>query len=440
MSDEYVTLRTGSTRFWWALAAGFADLVVFFPILAIVAATFVSADGDALWILAVFASSVLGAALVARRPKSSQFSVLAVAALWAVPISLVLAKQAGSFVPLAIVGMLSTFLSARHWRLDTGLTSVAVYATGLVVDFAAVFAFHHVRIWESWIPSLTVSGMVSIGILFFSMNENSLESMLLTRDIQKGLPKRMVRFNHVLAVCAVVVLWAVFGIRALQHTAATVWNRLLVAIEVILRRINAWLASLTSSKATPPPRTHPKSLLGHRHPPALPKPVHPSLLSYIIMGMIATLAVALVLWSLVRFLIPLLRRLFRDFDSVSQGAEAGYVDEFERLKPLRRRRRLMANPAGFKKTRESEPTTPAEWVRYLYRKTVKGIRERGGHWEPSLTVEEVLCETPVPDDKPLLTGGRERLKRLYNEARYGTGRIAEKDVALLQGELDSESK
>lgn len=441
MLDDYTTLRMGAKRFWWAFAAGFADIVVFFPILAIVAASFVSPGFSALWIASVFVNSALGTAVVARWPKTSTFSVLALAALFAIPAALIFSShQVGvDFVPPVIVGMLATFLAARHWRLDTGLTNVSFYVTGLAVDFGSVFAFHHVTAWHSWVPGLTVSGIIGIGIVLFSMNINSLESMLLTRDINRGLPKRMVRFNYALAACAVLILWAVFGIRALQRAAAMLWNRLLIAIEVLLRRVNDWLASLFRTKA-PPHHARPKALPSHKHPAIPPKPVHPSILSYVIMGILAAVALTLVVWSIARFLIPLLRRLFQDFNAATEGEQAGYVDEFESLRPARRRRRLLPNFRRQTHVDEPMPSTPGEWVRYLYRKTAQAIHQRSGEWDPSFTVEEVLALSDNVTLGQRASGGRNQLERLYNEARYGDGRIAQEEVARLRREFEDDTE
>jgi len=272
---------------------------------------------------------------------------------------------------------------------------------------------------EHYITLLTILGLCTIFIYFYTANQLSLYHAAVSKNDKSGLPPSILALNRIwLLLLSLVILLFSF----IAQIKSAIYQLIALIAHFILKVIKA-LSYHKGAHQTPAP-TNSAMPTPAPHPVAHAKPSWFGLFMdqlFFILGVLMLAALALYilyrLFKLVMLIIAKIRKLhFVD-------EQSGYEDEEEQLLTLQKL------PGMFKKSmthlfiRANQPelawerlTSNQERIRFLYRYLLKRAKQQGCEIKLNLTPSELDVELEtIHNTDPAM---RHALIGLYNEARY----------------------
>lgn len=319
--------------------------------------------------------------------------------------------------------------------------AVLRYAVGLAIYLAGYTVVRLLAEWRPYLPLLTIAGTICLVIALFTVNRRMLQQETLSADEHAAAAVPGLRRHNRMFVLAVTV--GAITVTATMSGALGHWLWLL--LRALLRALLP--GDQPQPEPEPPPQpTNPMQLL----PAAEEKGWFGHLLD-ILFYTFGAAAVGVLGFLLVRTLYRN-RRVIAGFvrrvlnriaawlgRSQRPDAGTGYVDEettifsWESVQGELARKWRQRFGGGRRPERWNELRDNRERVRFLYRRWLRGLANRGYTVRSTLTPEEICQEA---QNWVETTGGAKGLVDLYYKARYGSGGITDQEVERVGGSIE----
>lgn len=343
---------------------------------------------------------------------------------------------------------LSGVLSAlQGMTITKRLGGYKLYWTGIALYFIASIVFTRTHGLESWLPLLTWTGVATLALTLFVMNDGHLRYSTLSSDSAPTLSRRLRRHNRIyiaVIVSSAVLLAAGTG----RWIGGMLWS--------VVKTIIAWLSQSEPVKI-------PESIESEPPPPIeelqLPEVQDPGLISqimdvlvYVIGGLAVAGLIGLLAYWLYKNVIVFWRKskdalMKRDEQTEPFQDEEKNVFTWDNVAGIWKGMQSGLSRIGRRTERWEDMSDNRERVRYLYRRLLHFERAKGYEPQPHLTpmeqeiyykqwLELKAATSQVNSSRGKRVDSSEPLVSLYYRVRYGDELLSDQEVFNVKDKMN----
>lgn len=363
----------------------------------------------------------------------------------------------GSWVMLVWVCFSGAFYALQGMTVGTRLHNYKLYGWGVIFYLVSGILFPRFHGLASWMPLLTGTGVATLVLTLFIMNEGHLRYSTLSSESAPNLPGRLRRHNRIY-IAAIVIAATLLAAGAGKWISSTLWRFVKMVVGWLTRTSPGESEQIQEEVVDIPPLE-----------PILPQEVtSPGLLSqilnimaYVIGAVIIAGLLALLMYWLYKnvggfwrksidSLLGLLRRSGQDEPVTPYQDEEKNIFSWDRVS---KKLRDLSSPLtwiGRRTERWEDMNDNRERVRYLYRRLLHLELAAGYEPKPNLTPMEQereykkWLEQNEPNKKTSTQAKSARGKRgasseplisLYYRVRYGDERPDDEEVVNIKEKI-----
>lgn len=347
---------------------------------------------------------------------------------------------------LAVGGILYAAATVRGFLFNEAPWPVwfksIYFLPALLAYFIAYFIFRNNAALQAYLPAVTWCGLIGIASTWFVINERNLNVQSLSDNRRRALAPSVIRQNRMM-IAVTVVLIALLGNLSL-------FGQLADGISAAFRGLVAFILRLFDKEygnvEEPLPQiSGPRDgEFTEREPSAL-GPLLERYASYVVAALLVAglLVLVFLLIKNSKKWLERLRQLRFKYRSGEAKAreELGFVDEKSTIMDWKALRQSYSDrlKGWLARLMENEPRweqlqNNTERVRFIYRNYLLRRMVAGYRFKNSLTPAETAEDLRKWDPSRSEAG---QLIDLYNQARYGNGRLDEADVNRLYEKVNS---
>ncbi|GGH37381.1 hypothetical protein GCM10008013_44800 [Paenibacillus segetis] len=341
--------------------------------------------------------------------------------------------------------------------VGTRLHEYKLYGWGVILYLVSGLLFPRFQGLASWMPLLTWTGVATLVLTLFIMNEGHLRYSTLSGESEPMLPRRLRRHNRIY-MTAIVIAAMLLAAGAGKWLSSVLWG--------FVKMVVGWL---TRTSPQEPEQIQEEVTDIPQMEPFLPQDVKPpgmlsqilNILAYVVgAAIVAGLLVLLIYWlyknvggiwrKSIDSLLGLLRRRGQEEQNTSYRDEEKNIFSWDRVSKKLQDFRSPLSWIGRRTERWEDMTDNRERVRYLYRRLLHSELGAGYELKPHLTPIEQEREFNnwLEQDEPKkissqaksIRGKRgsssEPLVSLYYRVRYGAERPNDKEVANIKEKMN----
>ena len=366
----------------------------------------------------------------------------------------------GTWVILVWACFSGAFCTLQGMTVGARLHDYKIYGWGVIIYLISGILFPHFQGLASWMPLLTWTGVATLMLTLFIMNERHLRYSTLSSESAPILPGRLRRHNRIY-IAGIVIAATLLAAGAGKWISSVLWGVLTGFVKMVM----GWL---TRTSPGEPEQIQEEVMDIPPMEPFLPQEVKPPGLLYQILNImvyvigaviVAGLLALLVYWlyknaggfwrKCIDSLLGLLRRRGRDEPVTPYQDEEKNIFSWDRVSKKLSEFRSPLTWIGRRTERWEDMNDNRERVRYLYRRLLLSELGAGYELKPHLTPIEQEREFKIWLDQDehkmrsnqakTMRGKRgsssEPLVSLYYKVRYGDERPDDVEVANIKEKI-----